>query len=109
MIEFPALTDTRIKERLAGLEKAQFTGRVMAVYENGRILRVEFSRRANSDHGFPRDGSVSESSARRELQTLPRDMYGRITLYFRAGILTDLEVSESIKPWADRERAPFAK
>ncbi len=109
MIDFPSLNDTRIRERLASLESLQFTGRVMAVYESGRILRIEISERVPSDHGFPRDGTVTEAMMRKRFQSLPRDLYGRITFYLRAGITTDLEVSESLKPWTDRERTSFAK
>ena len=109
MIDFPTLSDARIRERLASLESLQFTGRVMAVYENGRILRIEISERMHSDHGFPRDGTVTEPVMRKKFQALPRDLYGRITFYLRAGIVTDLEVSESLKPWLDRERGAFVK
>lgn len=108
MIEFPALTDKRIRERMEDILRTQFTGRIMAVYENGEVLRVEFEDHARKDHGYPRE-AVTDADVRRRVSLLPRNFYGRITVYFHAGIPSDLVISESLKPKIDRERTSFAK
>jgi hypothetical protein len=107
MIDIPGLDDQALQGRLNGISK-EFSGRVTIIYEHDSVIRVELSDRMN-DHGFPRDGGVNDAALRRRFQQLPRGFYGRVALHFHAGVITGVEVTESLKPRIDRTRVPFAK